>query len=171
MPVLSNPRHETFAQALAKGKSQTEAYEIAGYKGDRRAASRLATNVDIQARVAELQQRVAERVIEKTAVTRADILGEISKLALAPIGHEHVRPADKRAACMDYAKIEGWVVDKHEHGAPGDFADLDRMTPDELRDYLASEIEALALRGEEAGKDNSRSRPGTREGTARGQLN
>ena len=29
MPILENPRHEAFARELAKGKSATEAYEIA----------------------------------------------------------------------------------------------------------------------------------------------
>jgi hypothetical protein len=31
MAVLANMRHEKFAQALAEGKSATEAYEVAGY--------------------------------------------------------------------------------------------------------------------------------------------
>jgi phage terminase small subunit len=32
MPILSNPRHEKFAQAFARGKSATEAHKEAGYK-------------------------------------------------------------------------------------------------------------------------------------------
>ena len=31
MPLLDNPRHEIFAQELAKGTSQKEAYVSAGY--------------------------------------------------------------------------------------------------------------------------------------------
>jgi hypothetical protein len=31
MPILSNPRHEKFAQALAEGKPASAAYEEAGY--------------------------------------------------------------------------------------------------------------------------------------------
>src|SRR4051812_24033431 len=61
MPVLKNARWERFAQELAKGKSQTEAYALAGYTGDRTAASRLATNVNILGRVTELKKRGAER--------------------------------------------------------------------------------------------------------------
>lgn len=30
MPVLKNARHEKFAQALAKGKTADEAYQLAG---------------------------------------------------------------------------------------------------------------------------------------------
>ncbi len=51
MPVLKNARHEAFAQALAKGSTATEAYEIAGYTADRKNAHRLTTKDDIAARV------------------------------------------------------------------------------------------------------------------------
>jgi len=34
MPVLSNPRHEAFAQALARGLPATAAYVEAGYKAN-----------------------------------------------------------------------------------------------------------------------------------------
>jgi phage terminase small subunit len=32
MPVLPNPRHEKFAEALAEGKPASSAYETAGYR-------------------------------------------------------------------------------------------------------------------------------------------
>lgn len=63
MPALANPRHERFAQELAKGKSATEAYAEAGYEESRSAASRLSSNVNVQARVAELQERAAANVV------------------------------------------------------------------------------------------------------------
>ena len=47
MPLLDNPKHEIFAQELAKGATQEEAYETAGYKPSRQHASRLATNGNI----------------------------------------------------------------------------------------------------------------------------
>src|SRR5258706_1048840 len=59
--ILRNARHERFAQELAQGKSATEAYRRAGFKANRQAASRLVTNVDILARVAELKNIAAER--------------------------------------------------------------------------------------------------------------
>ncbi len=77
MPVLSNPRHESFAQALAKGKSAAEAYKAAGYKGDRTAASRLSTNVNVQRRVTELKEKAAE----KAEVTAKDVLVGLYKEA------------------------------------------------------------------------------------------
>ena len=36
MPILEDPRHEAFARELTKSKSATEAYEIAGFKPDRK---------------------------------------------------------------------------------------------------------------------------------------
>lgn len=82
MPILSNPRHEAFAQALARGKSQAEAYVDAGYKGDRTAASRLSTNINIEKRVSELLTKAvakteltAERVLEGLH-TEATRMGE-----------------------------------------------------------------------------------------------
>lgn len=73
MPVLANARHERFAQELAKGKSQTDAYLAAGYKGDRTAASRLSTNANIQARIEELKSAIADRV----EIDEAYVLGTI----------------------------------------------------------------------------------------------
>ncbi len=61
MAVMENPRHEIFAQQLAKGKSAEAAYAAAGYKRDRGAASRLSAKVNIQARVAELLERGAAK--------------------------------------------------------------------------------------------------------------
>ena len=62
MPALSNPRHERFAQELAKGKSQSEAYQDAGYEPSEPNASRLTRNDKVKSRVAELQERAAASV-------------------------------------------------------------------------------------------------------------
>jgi phage terminase small subunit len=63
MPILPNARHEAFAHGLARGLSATEAYVNAGYKDSRSSASRLSTNANIVARVAELQQMAAQGVV------------------------------------------------------------------------------------------------------------
>jgi len=47
---LKNARHETFVLGLLEGKSDTKAYEDAGYKTDRHHAARLATKGHIQGR-------------------------------------------------------------------------------------------------------------------------
>jgi len=83
MPVLKNARHEKFAQAVAKGKTITEAYVEAGYKGNRKAASNLWTNVDIRSRVDEITGKVNERVIDKLAITKERIVDELAKIGFS----------------------------------------------------------------------------------------
>ena len=111
MSQIKNPKRELFAQALAKGKSQAEAYELAGYKPDGGAASRLSGNVSIKARVSELLERGASSV-ELTVQTvaenllriagKAEALGEASGFSVA------------KGAWMDAAKIKGLVIEKRE---------------------------------------------------------
>lgn len=120
MPVLSSPRHERFAQELAKGRSLTEAYLCAGYAGDSGAASRLYKNVRICQRVAELQAQMADLTAEKVSITRASVIDELGKLGFAAVAGTDIKASDKRAALLNLAQIEGWVVERHEHtGANG----------------------------------------------------
>jgi hypothetical protein len=56
MPVLKNPRHEAFAQALARGMSAAAAYAEVGYRPHRHNAATLARKKHISVRVAELQE-------------------------------------------------------------------------------------------------------------------
>lgn len=109
MPALSNARHERFAQEIAKGNNQTEAYERAGYTRDETAASRLSRNVKVQARVAELLEFSALRAEVSIATLTQDLLrlrdkgealGDAAGLSVA------------RNSVMDIAKINGLVVDK-----------------------------------------------------------
>lgn len=58
MPILNNPKHELFAQELAKGTTAEKSYELAGYKPSRANASTLKQNKSILQRVSEL---LAER--------------------------------------------------------------------------------------------------------------
>jgi hypothetical protein len=65
MPILSNSKHERFAQNVTKGLSATKAYVSAGYSkaGAEQNASRLMTKDDVLARIKELQTIVSERVV------------------------------------------------------------------------------------------------------------
>ena len=53
MAILTNPRHEQFAQNLATGMSATEAYAKAGYKANEGNAWRLSRNEQVLERVSE----------------------------------------------------------------------------------------------------------------------
>ena len=71
MPLLANPRHERFSQALLEGKPASTAYEEAGYVPNDGNAIRLKGNERVQARLRELQEAVAK----KTEVTVESTIG------------------------------------------------------------------------------------------------
>lgn len=112
MAVLKSPKHERFAQELAKGKSQAEAYTLAGYAHSEAAASRMSRNVKVAERVAEIQERGALR----------------AEITIATLTHDLLRLRDKgealldaaglsvaRNSVMDIAKLNGLVIDKTEN--------------------------------------------------------
>lgn len=106
MTLLSNPRHERFAQELAKGKSASEAYEAAGYKPHQPSASRLLSKAIVAARVTELQAKVAEKA-EITALDIVRQLDEDRQLAVS-LGQSSAAVS----ATMGKAKLLGLIVDK-----------------------------------------------------------
>lgn len=112
MGVLSNPRHERFAQELAKGKTADEAYVLAGYQENRHNASRLKTTETIAARLDELLGKAAAKAqISVESVTesllriaaQAEAINDAAGLSVA------------RAAHMDAAKLNGLIIDKAEN--------------------------------------------------------
>lgn len=110
MPTLPNTRHERFAQELAKGLSQAEAYVSAGYRQSRSAAARLAADVNICARVSEIQNRAAVR----TELTLADIIDELEEARQAALNAPSPQAGSAVAATMGKAKLLGLVVDKSQ---------------------------------------------------------
>lgn len=111
MGALSNPRHERFAQELAKGKSQIDAYESAGYRPNPSAASRLSDDVKVCERVSEIANRVAIRT-ELTAASITDRLLAIATRAEKINDAPMLQAA--RASLMDAAKLNGLIIDKSE---------------------------------------------------------
>jgi phage terminase small subunit len=81
MAALKNPKHEAFAQELAKGVDQHKAYINAGYEGNKTAASRLAKNVNVSKRIQELIERSAKRA----EVDIGRILKEIETLSTSDL--------------------------------------------------------------------------------------
>src|SRR4051794_3253803 len=81
MGPLRNQRHERFAQALAQGKTASEAYVLAGYKANDGNASRLKGNERILARVQEIAGRAAERA----EVSLERTLRELAAIAFSDI--------------------------------------------------------------------------------------
>ena len=108
MPSLDNQRHERFAQELAKGKTATEAYVLAGYKPNDGNAATLKGNQRVLDRVSELQERGAI----KTEITLESLIreaGEIQDAAKADGQHSAAV-----AALTAKAKLAGLWIDRSE---------------------------------------------------------
>lgn len=141
MPILSNARHELFAQRVAKGMSATEAYKAAGYDTNGHAAensaSRLMSNDEVKARIAELQAITAKEV----TLDRADLLRMM--LADRELARENKQgSAAIRASELLGKELAGMYVDRKEIGGPGDFA---RLSDGDLRELAAKEAESLGF--------------------------
>ena len=108
MPALANPKHERFAQALAKGETADAAYSIAGYKPNRGNAATLKANQSILYRVAEIQGKAAA----KAGVTIQSLTDELEQARGIAIAEKQSSAAV--AATMGKAKLLGLVVDKQE---------------------------------------------------------
>ena len=129
MPVLQNPRHEAFAQAIfngivgAKGgaSSQAEAYRRAGYhvangNSARACASRLLTFANgIAERIKELQAIAAEQAAE-SAEKCVQELNQLRRDA-----HSNKAYGAAVAAVMGKAKILNLITDRIEDVTKPDF--------------------------------------------------
>jgi hypothetical protein len=104
MATLKNAKHERFAQELAKGKSATEAYKNAGYKPNRKNASRLMANEDIKGRLAELQGRAADKAV----VTVESMIEEADRIQRAAVEEQQYSAAV--SALIAKANLAGlWI--------------------------------------------------------------
>lgn len=85
MPALKNPRHEMFVFAVFQGQSARKAYQDnVGAVSDNVAdasASRLLKTVKVAARLKELQDQMAERVMAKIVITKAYLEEKVHNLA------------------------------------------------------------------------------------------
>ena len=129
MPALSNPKHEWFAQGLAKGKSADQAYQDAGYREHRSNAARLSANEHIQSRVAELLERAAK----KTEVTIESLVAQLDEVLALAIETKQVSGAV--SAIKEKAVLLGLRVEKSERTNKND---VRQLTDEELNVELAA---------------------------------
>lgn len=116
MPALKDPKHEAFAQHVAKGMSQQDAYKAAGYKGDRTAASRLSTNVNIGQRIAELTEKAAEKALKAISFEAADMFRDLLEdIRLAHEANDHKTALDGRKFLLRCFGYEDSPTLTHEH--------------------------------------------------------
>ena len=127
MAILTNPRHEAFAQALARGMSASAAYVEAGYKANRHNAAALAREEHIGTRVTELQEEQLAIHQQATAAAAANKQVTIESLiaeaeaARAKAMSEKGGAAAAVSALTAKAKLAGmWreKLDQHNTGSP-----------------------------------------------------
>lgn len=149
MPVLRNPRHEIFAQALAKGVGTNEAFEAAGFKPNPGNARRLKMDEAIAKRIEailsereHIHSRAVERAIERTAVTIESLTDDLARIAMKAEGLNNGPGLNAaRAAKMDIARLNGMIIERSEIGKPGDFS---RMTEDELERFISERTRRIS---------------------------
>lgn len=105
MAKLANAGHEKFAQNIAKGMKQEDAFEDAGYTRNNGHASRLKGRPEVKARIAELQ---AERRAQVPAVASSDPVPMCENpTTLAEMGIDKRWIANAYRAIYDDAKSLG----------------------------------------------------------------
>jgi phage terminase small subunit len=120
MPVLSNARHERFAQATADGLKGKAAFLKAGFPngpGASVSANRLRNNAKIGARINELllsRERIAAhgfaKAIEKTAISKEYVLSRLKENVERAMQYE--APKDGVGNIIGYFEYEGSVANR-----------------------------------------------------------
>jgi hypothetical protein len=160
MPALKNQRHECFAQALAAGKSASSAYEEAGYVPNRGNASTLKAKQNIIDRVTELHGQKQDRLVLSRQYV-VDALLEITEKALGrkPVkigtdGREvYVYRGDVANRAIHLAGLEcGMFTNRKE---VEHFNEYEKLSDIELVQLVAREAEALLLKHQSGGPDDS----------------
>ncbi|QTH19774.1 hypothetical protein HRJ34_15515 [Rhizorhabdus wittichii] len=144
---LNNARWEKFAQERAKGKSVDKSYVMAGFKANSGNAARLNGNERVRARIAELQQRTAE----KATTTAADIARQLDEDR--DFAREHRQGAAAVSATMGKAKVLGLIVERH--GGPTGGAIPIRFDLSGLSDEELDQLEHIRSRIAQPGRDQS----------------
>jgi hypothetical protein len=136
MPALKRVRHERFAQAIAKGMTQRQAYLGAGYVATPDAADACASRLLSTAKVEQRVVEVLKPVAKETQVTLASILVQtMQTIAAASAAGQH--GAALQGLTLQ-AKLLGLLRDKVEVGGPGAFDGLD--SPEKVMDAVRRDL-------------------------------
>lgn len=140
---LPNPRHELFAQSIAKGENASQAYVSAGFRPSRANACRLQQDERIQQRVADLladrakkDVRAAEKAVESLALSRKWVLSRLVINAEGALARHDGATANRALELI--GKEQGMFIDRKETGAPGDFASM--QNAGEVLDLVRKEL-------------------------------
>lgn len=165
MSSLLNPKHEMFAQGLARGQSAVEAYIAAGFKPNSGNACTLKAKESIIKRVSailsdreKIQELATQRAVTELAIDKKWVLTRLVTNVERAMQNEPVLDSEGKPT-GDYryegsvanralelvGKELGMFIDRHEVGRPGEFED---MTPAQLRSFITEESAELGLGNE-----------------------
>lgn len=100
MPILSNSKHELFAQEVAKGASASAAFVTAGYAKNDSNAARLNGNERVRARIVELMEEGAA----KAGVTVQRVIEELAKIGFANMA-DYMRAGADGDPYLDFSQL------------------------------------------------------------------
>jgi hypothetical protein len=139
MAILSNQRHEKFAQLLAEGRSASESYVLAGYRDNRHNAARLKSFEPVRQRVLEIQQAGATRA----EISLEGILRELDEAI--SIAKQKGQPNALINAAQLRAKLGGLLVEKAEIAVT-----TEQNEPTSAAEVLADVMEKVGERAAQA---------------------
>jgi hypothetical protein len=162
MPALTNAKYEKACQERAKGTGVAASYEAGGFSGNPATATKFFKRHDIASRVTEIiadkyeDQRKAREIATKEAgIDEAWIVKRLKYLADISLQGRPIKDAQGNVTGMTKpdgptaikcltlaAQMRGLLIQKHEIGAPGDFA---RMSDEELDSALLEQARGLGL--------------------------
>jgi hypothetical protein len=143
MGMLSNGRHEAFAQSLAEGKSVEAAYREAGYLPNSGNASRLNGNERIIARVGELRalvQEMRKHSLQNIALTKDWVIEQLIGVVMDARSQEKPDSAGANKALHLLGLELGMYVERKEIGQPGEFDGLTIASKRQRLLHIASQL-------------------------------
>jgi phage terminase small subunit len=149
--TLANLRHERFAQALARGKTATEAYLLAGYKANDGNASRMRGNERISARVQEIVGRAADRA----EVSLERVLRELKAIAFSNIS-KAVTWSCEEGEDGQRVKVLPVPSDKLDEDTAAAIAAVSQSSTGALRIKMHNKLAALVVLGKYLGMFDER---------------
>jgi hypothetical protein len=141
--ILSNTRHEAFANAIARGETIDAAFVGAGYSRNSGNASRLNRKDSIVARVGELKalvQKMQNRSLQAVALNRQWITTQLIEVVFMAKARERPDLAAANKALNLLGLDCGMFVERKEVGNAGEFVGLSMTAKRERLDWIANQL-------------------------------
>lgn len=157
MPVLKNPKHERFAQEIAKGTDRREAYALIGLKPDAH-----------QGVIDKLYRHCKQRIDQimragatKAGTTTQRVMQMLENNYEMAVAKGDMAGANKAAELI--GKQLGMFVERKEVGVPGAF---DGMTLEQKQEKAVALVKMLGLERKILSEDNVKPATDANAGTA-----